>query len=523
MISDAEFWMEVRRKQERGNAIFTAMLPLLHSRQVALDSGVEPREGNLDYSFASTGLIRSQKQVSKEPYADNKVLHIPNSNIPNRPVSTSVIRVLQQVMMFAVPLYTLRYSIPAMSMGSKTSCLVDRLTKQLITFGAGEGVKVPQHLRCRGCVAADGFFAVLTDQDEVWASGGLVVLAYEGGNWTSVPLGKEEIMTNIAGKSLMLVGHGSRLACVTRAFTVRPLSIVSNPVRSIIPFRHVRFLDLGYGEDYYMVGADSVLYKTIASRRSLGTPRRVMALSRTAVSRIACGMGFCLVIDQNGHLYTLGRNKKGQLGIGQLHNVRRRPFLHTSLRHHFFVMVAAGEFHSLALSSSGVVYGAGSNEQGQLGLGDSVKESVYFTAIPLPSLCVGIAAGPEGSMFACEDGRVYACGKNNYNQLGVEKTDAIVSTPSPISAVTTGVEAYTMDFGAYRKPHIKVPNPTEVPVEPNSSPTTAPTGDGGQELSQPEELPPDLETEVPTHPASIPNHEKKKVKEGACAKCCVIM
>ncbi|KAH9577325.1 Regulator of chromosome condensation [Trypanosoma melophagium] len=522
MISDAEFWMEARRNQERGNAIFTAMLPLLHSRQVALDSGVEVNEGDTDFTSLSSSLKRSHKQVSKEPYPENKIFHVPGSNAPHQPVSVSVIRVLQQVMMFAVPLYTLRYSVPAMSMGTKTSCVVDRLTKQLITFGAGDGVKVPHHLRCRGCVAADGFFAILTDQDEVWASGGLIVLAYEGGSWTSVPLGKEEIMTNVAGKALMLVGHGSRLACVTRAFTVRPLSIVSNPVRSIIPFRHVRFLDLGYGEDYYMVGADSVLYKTIASKRLLGTPRRVMALSRTAISRIACGMGFCLIIDQNGHLYTLGRNKKGQLGNGQLQNVRRRPYLHTSLIHHFFVMVAAGEYHSLALSSSGVVYGAGSNEHGQLGLGESVKESVRFTAIPLPSLCVGIAAGPEGSMFACEDGRLYACGKNNYNQLGVESSDPIVCVPSLVSAVATGVEAYTMDFGAYRRPQINDQKLNEVPEVPNPSPVTLPTRDSFQDTLN-TETQPIPETEAPMHPATAPYPEQRKVKKGACAKCCMIM
>ncbi|KEG12531.1 hypothetical protein DQ04_01641100 [Trypanosoma grayi] len=439
-------------------------------------------------------------------------------------------------MMYAVPLYSLRYNIPAMSMSWKTSCIVDRSSRQLITFGAGDGVKVPQHLRCRGCVAADDFFAILTDQDEVWASGGLNVLAYENGAWSSAPLGKEDNMTNVAGKALMLVGHGSRLACVTRAFTVRPLSIVSNPVRSIIPSRHVRFLDLGYSEDYFMVGADAVLYKTTASKRTLGTPRRVMALSRTSVSRVASGTGFYLIIDQSGQLFTIGRNKKGQLGNGQHQNVRRKPYLHKSLRHHFFVMVAAGDSHSLALTSSGLVYGAGSNESGQLGLGTSLTEAVFFTQIPLPSKCVGIAAGPAGSMFACEDGHVYTCGLNDYGQLGLEVPDRTVHIPTTMASVTEGVKAYTMDFGAYYKPVMATREPEFTPAPPHSPPPNAkheetvedalPQAQTGPETQQGTLQPASLDFPENDTPPKHPGFEmgqRPKEKRAMCAKCCAVM
>ncbi|RNF10332.1 hypothetical protein TraAM80_01692 [Trypanosoma rangeli] len=520
MIQDAEFWMEARRKHNGGDAIFTAMFPLLHARQVALDSGAEVDEDEIcrDISIASPFAHKPTRNASFE---EDEGVHPGYSNGRGKTVSTSVIRVMQQILMFAVPLYSLRYNIPAMSMSLRTSCVVDRASKNIKTFGTGEGVKVPKHLKCRGCVATDDFFAILTDEDEVWVSGGMNVLVVDNGKCKSGTLGKKDCMFKVVESALMVAGHGSRLACLTRAFIVRPLSILSSNVKSVIPSRPVRFLDLGYVDDYYMVGTDSVLYKTLASKRVVGTPRRVMTLVRTPVSRVACGNGFCLVIDQNGHLYTLGRNKKGQLGNGQQYNSRRKPYLHRNFFHHFFVMVAAGDAHSLALTSSGVVYAAGNNESGQLGLGETITEMLRFTPVQLPSKCVGIAAGPAGSMFACEDGHVYASGLNVHRQLGVDSSLHIVYTPTSIPEISSGVEAYTMDFGPAYVPSVITRLARESPGMQNNSEATS----DAKELILPEHpslLRAAVMTDLPRLEAvgrgEVP---KKRKKKASCMKCCV--
>ncbi|KPA82238.1 hypothetical protein ABB37_03352 [Leptomonas pyrrhocoris] len=490
MISDAEFWMETRRSMNGGDTIFKSMLALIHARQSTLDAHSTTTDKE-EYKLTSWGrkhrdeasgrvygneekreMEQSARQKeavlrdSGKPLEANKAFSVVENSPDTQQygVASSTLRVLQQVMMFAVPIYALRYNIPAMSMSWNTSCFIDRQTKQLITFGAGHGVKVPQHLRGRGCVAGDGFFAILSSQDEVWASGGLKVSSSSVDGPTA--LGIEDAMTGIAGKTLMLVGHGQRLAIVTRAFTVRPLSALSNPTRSIIPARHVRFLDLGYGEDYYMVGTDSIVYKTTASKRAVSTPRRVMTLCRTPVSRVASGTGFLLIIDQNGHLYTFGRNKKGQLGNGEIQDARRKPCFVEELSHHFIVQVAAGDCHSLALASNGRVYGAGSSESGQLGLGRDVKQVAKFTPIPLGNgdlRCIGIAAGPAGSMFYCDNGLVFTCGLNDSMQLGLDTTEKVVCEPTPVAVLADGVESYTMDFGGFRRPEGEEPTPSADP------------------------------------------------------------
>ncbi|CCW66583.1 unnamed protein product [Phytomonas sp. Hart1] len=467
MITDAEFWMEIRRNKEGRDDLFKGMLYLIHAHQCRIDSCVgslDEEEHNITsfgrerLSILKSSPITSQKKENAKDgirKSSHRVHIDPNGyceefvglhGLPPRRVDSITIRVLQQILLYAVPIYKLRYSIPAMSMGWGNSCVIDRPRRQLITFGSGHGVHVPGALQARGCIAGEGFFAILTNHNEVWASGGLRVSRPT----STVPteLGPESGMTCIATKVVMIAGHGPRLASLSRNFVVRSLSAVCAPTRSVIPSRSIRFLDLGYGDDYHMIGTDSILYKITSSRRMVSTPRRLMSFTQKPVSRVSCGMGFLLVIDQNGHLYTSGRNRNGQLGNGRKQETYRKPYLVESLLHHFITQVAAGETHALALTSSGVVYGAGSNDNGQLGLGSGMKEAVHFTPIPLPKKCVGIAAGPAGSMFICKGGQLLTCGLNDCMQLGLEASSKIVYTPTLVSLVS-GVETYTLNFGGY--------------------------------------------------------------------------
>jgi alpha-tubulin suppressor-like RCC1 family protein len=144
----------------------------------------------------------------------------------------------------------------------------------------------------------------------------------------------------------------------------------------------------------------------------------VMTLARTPIARVASGMGFHVLIDEAGRVLTVGKNKKGQLGNGLKQDSMRRPYVVEVLARYYAIQVAAGECHSLVLTSGGDVFGSGSNEYGQLGFGP-VPEVTRMTKIPLPGKCIGIAAGPLGSMFALNDGRVFSCGFNDVQQLGL--------------------------------------------------------------------------------------------------------
>ena len=75
--------------------------------------------------------------------------------------------------------------------------------------------------------------------------------------------------------------------------------------------------------------------------------------------------------------------------------------------------------HCLAVSKEGRVFGRGSNERGQLGLGEKKRASPRFVEIrSLIGKGVRAAhAGNRHSLFESREGKVLSCGNNSYGQL----------------------------------------------------------------------------------------------------------
>jgi alpha-tubulin suppressor-like RCC1 family protein len=137
------------------------------------------------------------------------------------------------------------------------------------------------------------------------------------------------------------------------------------------------------------------------------------------VKTIAAGAGYSLALTDMGYVYAWGENRYGQLGLGD----REDCFTPERVPGLFMVKdIAAGECHSLALTEDGTVYAWGDNRVGQLGLGDRETQNCLTPRI------VGklggekikdIAAGNFHSLALTEAGEVYAWGLNEYGQLGL--------------------------------------------------------------------------------------------------------
>src|SRR5690348_3742286 len=89
------------------------------------------------------------------------------------------------------------------------------------------------------------------------------------------------------------------------------------------------------------------------------------------VAEIAVGLFHSLALTSSGQLYAFGYNKWGQLGNTSgtgTENANPVPALVTLPGQTGHVtQIAAGAFHSLALTSSGQLYAFGSNKYGELG------------------------------------------------------------------------------------------------------------------------------------------------------------
>jgi alpha-tubulin suppressor-like RCC1 family protein len=159
----------------------------------------------------------------------------------------------------------------------------------------------------------------------------------------------------------------------------------------------------------------------------------------TAWTDVASGQYLDLAIANDGNLYAWGDNDYGQLGIGVTHT--ERPFgTNTPQRVSMpagvtgWKAIAAGNAHSLALSSNGLVYGWGGNWYGQIGgAGTSVLPNP--TLIAGVSNATGVTVGQDYSLIVANCG-VFGSGRNGGGQLGIGVVSAQETNLVPATFVT---------------------------------------------------------------------------------------
>jgi alpha-tubulin suppressor-like RCC1 family protein len=105
---------------------------------------------------------------------------------------------------------------------------------------------------------------------------------------------------------------------------------------------------------------------------------------------------------------------------------------------HTCKLVSMGYSHTLFLDYSSKLWAYGSNEFGQLGLGDRLFRNSP-TLVKFPSKITQIAAGLNHSMIVDSDGYLYGFGANDQLQLGIQDEECLTTvTRNPsISNIAT--------------------------------------------------------------------------------------
>ncbi|XP_076827453.1 retinitis pigmentosa GTPase regulator b isoform X2 [Brachyhypopomus gauderio] len=149
---------------------------------------------------------------------------------------------------------------------------------------------------------------------------------------------------------------------------------------------------------------------------------------------VACGDEHTALITENGKLFMFGSNNWGQLGLGSKNSVNK-PTCVKALKSEKVMLVACGRTHTLVYTSCGNLYGAGGNNDGQLGLGDC-EERTSFQLIdfftkkgPIKML----SAGSNTSAALLQDGRLFMWGDNSEGQIGLGEEDC-AWTPQELPA-----------------------------------------------------------------------------------------
>mgnify|MGYP001035708857 CR=1 FL=1 len=172
------------------------------------------------------------------------------------------------------------------------------------------------------------------------------------------------------------------------------------------------------------------------SRDSHTTPVDVVGLAR-GVTAIAAGKWHTCALTAGGGVKCWGDNGEGQLGDGTWMS-RQTPV--NVVRLSGVTAIAAGRWHTCALTASGGVKCWGRNSEGQLGDGTRTSRTIPVDVSGLTSRVIAIAAGETHTCALTASSGVKCWGANGSGQLG-DSTETGKAIPVDVVGLTSGVRA----------------------------------------------------------------------------------
>lgn len=137
------------------------------------------------------------------------------------------------------------------------------------------------------------------------------------------------------------------------------------------------------------------------------------------IKSLSCGFAHTCFVSDQGHIYSMGSNQHGQLGLGDKAVLQKStPSNVESLVDYFVCSVACGSEHTLALTENGLCFSWGKGKYGALGNGQS-NDQFEPNHIALQEPIIEIEAGANHSAFISQTYTLYMCGSNSHGQLGL--------------------------------------------------------------------------------------------------------
>ncbi|MGH7733800.1 MAG: RCC1 domain-containing protein, partial [Gemmatimonadales bacterium] len=173
-------------------------------------------------------------------------------------------------------------------------------------------------------------------------------------------------------------------------------------------------------------------------------PLKVGLPAGTVATAVAAGANYSMALTSTGLVYGWGDGTAGVLCDGKFTSPVKNPQQATVSG---IAAIAAGGFHSLFLTTAGALFACGYNAFGELGNGATTNAATRVrVSMPTGVNTVSMAAGEYHSLAIGSDGRTYAWGDNSNGQLG-NGTTTNSSTPLAVS-VPAGVTFSSLAAGA---------------------------------------------------------------------------
>ncbi len=161
----------------------------------------------------------------------------------------------------------------------------------------------------------------------------------------------------------------------------------------------------------------------LGSTSSESTPRPVRSLLSRKIVLAACSYHHSVMLCSSGAVFSCGRNDSGQLGHGDLSDKKTPQAMMNCPRG--VNSISCGQFHTIASTTAGMAYACGKNDYGQLGF-ESTSNVKVFTRISNVSAeidsIVQVCCGYYHTMILSSTGIVAGFGRNDYGQVSSLKS-----------------------------------------------------------------------------------------------------
>jgi len=281
--------------------------------------------------------------------------------------------------------------------------------------------------------SGDAWYRVRVNEDEGW-----VVGRSGTGERSLAAVAPDQVIVAGHGRSCAVTGEGRVTCWGDNVSIVAPVAVrnLADPVASI---------DEGQQHTCAVTSLGAVMCSGYNRSGLLGdwttaTPSdavEIKGLPAPAVAVAAGGQHTCAVTSL-GAVVCWGDNRRGQLGDGT--SARRAAPVAVEGLADAAKAIAAGRYHSCALTSAGAAWCWGSNEFGQLGDGTTTNRLQPNVVEGLAGGVVAIAAGTYHSCALTGDGAVWCWGRNGSGRLG-DGTTIDRPAPVPVAGLEEGVVA----------------------------------------------------------------------------------
>jgi alpha-tubulin suppressor-like RCC1 family protein len=168
------------------------------------------------------------------------------------------------------------------------------------------------------------------------------------------------------------------------------------------------------------------------------------------IVQISSGQAHTCILTNNGSVMCWGKNTDGRLGyantntIGDNEHPFTAGFINTGSMP--FTQLAAGNYHTCALTINGSVMCWGRNDNGQCGYGhvnnigdNELPSFAGYVRLPGGVTVVQVVAGAMHTCALASNGSVACWGYNSYGELGFGHMNIIGDNESPSGYVVLGV------------------------------------------------------------------------------------